>query len=166
MVEEMAWGRGGGSRAAPPEHQSIRVSQISPEGPSAPSLQNLYHDLDATVEHAKSRVQFGQPIGNFQAVGFGIADMATQIEAARLMCHRAAIAADRGLPHSREASMAKLFATEGCTKIVERALHYNGASGFMTESPVQRFYRDCKVFELGEGSNELQRNMIAREILG
>lgn len=121
--------------------------------------------MDATVEHAKSRVQFGQPIAGFQAVSFGIADMATQIEASRLMCHRAAIAADRGLPHSQEASMAKLFATEACTKIVERALHYNGASGFMSESPVQRYYRDCKVFELGEGSNELQRNMIAREVL-
>ncbi|MCP5040087.1 MAG: acyl-CoA dehydrogenase [bacterium] len=121
--------------------------------------------LEATVEHAKERVQFGQPVGSFQAVGFGIADMATQIEAARLMCHRAALAADRGLPHSREASMAKLFATTACTKIVERALHYNGASGFMSESPVQRYYRDCKVFELGEGSNELQRNMIAREVL-
>jgi alkylation response protein AidB-like acyl-CoA dehydrogenase len=121
--------------------------------------------LDATVEHANSRVQFGQPIGTFQAVSFGIADMATQIEAGRLMCHRAAIAADRGLPHSREASMAKLFATEACTKIVERALHYNGASGFMSDSPIQRYYRDCKVFELGEGSNELQRNMIARDVL-
>ena len=122
--------------------------------------------LDATVAHANDRVQFGRPIGTFQAVSFGIADMATQIEAARLMCHRAAIAADRGLPHSREASMAKLFATEACTKIVERALHYNGAAGFMSESPIQRYYRDCKVFELGEGSNELQRSMIARDVLG
>ena len=122
--------------------------------------------MEATIEHAKNRIQFGQAIANFQAVSFGIADMATQIEAGRLMCHRAAIAADRGLPHSREASMAKLFATEACTKIVERALHYNGAAGFMSESPIQRFYRDCKVFELGEGSNELQRNMIAREVLG
>lgn len=122
--------------------------------------------LDATVRHANDRVQFGRPIGTFQAVSFGIADMATQIEAARLMCHRAAIAADRGLPHSREASMAKLFATEACTKIVERALHYNGAAGFMSESPIQRYYRDCKVFELGEGSSELQRSMIARDVLG
>ena len=122
--------------------------------------------LDATVQHANERVQFGKPIGTFQAVRFGIADMATQIEAARLMCHRAAIAADRGLPHSREASMAKLFATEACTKIVERALHYNGAAGFMSESPIQRYYRDCKVFELGEGSSELQRNMIAGDVLG
>ena len=60
--------------------------------------------------------------------------------------------------------MAKLFATEACTRIVERALHYNGASGFMSDSPIQRYYRDCKVFELGEGSSELQRNMIAREL--
>jgi hypothetical protein len=119
---------------------------------------------EATLAHARTRVQFGQPIGAFQAVRFGIADMAVQIEAARLLCHRAAIAADRGLPHGREASMAKLHATETCTRIVERALHYHGAAGFMSDSPIQRYYRDCKVFELGEGSSELQRNMIAREI--
>jgi alkylation response protein AidB-like acyl-CoA dehydrogenase len=120
--------------------------------------------LDATLGYARERVQFGQPIGSFQAVRFGITDMAVQVEAARLLCHRAAIAADRGLPHGREASMAKLFATEACTRIVERALHYHGATGFMTESPVQRLYRDCKVFEFGEGSSELQREMIAREL--
>jgi alkylation response protein AidB-like acyl-CoA dehydrogenase len=120
--------------------------------------------LDATTRHATERVQFGVPIGSFQAVRFGIADMAMQIEAARLLCHRAAIAADRGLPHAREASMAKLFATEVCTRITERALHYHGAAGFMSDSPVQRWYRDCKVFELGEGSSELQREMIAREL--
>lgn len=120
--------------------------------------------LDATMKHARERVQFGRPIGTFQSVRFGITDMATQIEAARLLCHRAAIAADRGLPHGREASMAKLFATEACTRITERALHYHGATGFMSESPVQRFYRDCKVFEFGEGSSELQREMIAREL--
>ncbi len=119
---------------------------------------------DATLAHAGARVQFGKPIGTFQAVRFGVADMAVQIEAARLLCHRAAIAADRGLPHSREASMAKLHATETCTRVVERALHYHGASGFMSDSPIQRYYRDCKVFELGEGSSELQRNMIAREL--
>jgi alkylation response protein AidB-like acyl-CoA dehydrogenase len=120
--------------------------------------------LDATLAHARERVQFGQPIGSFQAVRFGIADMAVQIEASRLLCHRAAIAADRQLPHGREASMAKLYATEACTRIVERALHYHGATGFMSESPVQRWYRDCKVFEFGEGSSELQREMIARDL--
>jgi alkylation response protein AidB-like acyl-CoA dehydrogenase len=120
--------------------------------------------FETTLAHAAEREQFGQPIGSFQAVRFGIADMAVQIEAGRLLCHRAAIAADRGLPHGREANMAKLYATETCTRIVERALHYNGAAGFMSESPIQRFYRDCKVFELGEGSSELQRDMIAREI--
>jgi alkylation response protein AidB-like acyl-CoA dehydrogenase len=119
---------------------------------------------EATVAHAGTRLQFGRPIGSFQAVRFGIADMAVQIEAARLLCHRAALAADRGLPHAREASMAKLYASEACTRIVERALHYHGAVGFMADSPIQRYYRDCKVFELGEGSSELQRNMIAREL--
>jgi alkylation response protein AidB-like acyl-CoA dehydrogenase len=119
---------------------------------------------EATLSHAGTREQFGKPIGSFQAVRFGVADMAVQIEAARLLCHRAAMAADRGLPHSREASMAKLFATEACTRVIERALHYHGAVGFMSDSPIQRYYRDCKVFELGEGSSELQRNMIAREL--
>ena len=120
--------------------------------------------FEATLAYAAERVQFGQPIASFQAVRFGIADMAVQIEAARLLCHRAAIAADRGLPHGREASMAKLYATEACTGIVERALHYHGAAGFLADSPIQRFYRDCKVFEFGEGSSELQREMIAREL--
>ncbi len=120
--------------------------------------------LEATLVHARERVQFGQPIGSLQAVRFGIADMAMQLEAARLLCHRAAVAADRGLPHGREANMAKLYATEACTRITERALHYHGATGFMSESPIQRFYRDCKVFEFGEGSSELQREMIAREL--
>ena len=120
--------------------------------------------LEATVEHVRERRQFGVSVGSFQAVRFGVADMAMQIEAARLLCHRAAIAADRGLPHGREASMAKLFATETCTRVVERALHYHGATGFMSDSPVQRYYRDCKVFEFGEGSSELQREMIAREL--
>ncbi len=119
---------------------------------------------EATVAHVGSRVQFGQTLGSFQAVRFGVADMAVQLEAARLLTHRAAIAADRGLAHSREASMAKLHATETCTRIVERALHYHGATGFMSDSPIQRYYRDCKVFELGEGSSELQRNMIAGEL--
>jgi len=119
---------------------------------------------EATLAHAGTRVQFDRPIGSFQAVRFGIADMAVQIEAARLLCHRAAMAADRGLAHGREASMAKLYATEACTRVVERALHYHGAAGFMSDSPIQRYYRDCKVFELGEGSSELQRNMIAREL--
>jgi butyryl-CoA dehydrogenase len=119
---------------------------------------------EATIAHAGSRVQFGRPIGSFQAVRFGIADMAVSIEAARLLCHRAAIAADRGLPHGREASMAKLYATETCTRVVERALHFHGAVGFMSDSPIARYYRDCKVFEIGEGSSELQRNMIAREL--
>ncbi|MEB2346602.1 MAG: acyl-CoA dehydrogenase family protein [Deltaproteobacteria bacterium] len=120
--------------------------------------------FEATRAHAGERVQFGQPIASFQAVRFGIADMAVRIEAARLLCHRAALAADRGLPHGREASMAKLYATEACTQIAERALHYHGAAGFLADSPIQRLYRDCKVFELGEGSSELQREMIAREL--
>lgn len=120
--------------------------------------------FEATLAYAGQRTQFGRPIGSFQAVRFGIADMAVQIESARLLCHRAAIAADRGLPHGREANMAKLYATEACTRIVERALHYHGAAGFLSDSPIQRFYRDCKVFEIGEGSSELQRDMIAREL--
>jgi alkylation response protein AidB-like acyl-CoA dehydrogenase len=77
--------------------------------------------LVATLGHVRERKQFGQPIGSFQAVRFGIADMALQIEASRLLCHRAAIAADRGLAHGREASMAKLYATEACTRLAERA---------------------------------------------
>ena len=120
--------------------------------------------LKATLDHVRVREQFGGPLIKQQFIRFTLADMATQIEASWRLTEHAARVADAGHPHDREASIAKLFATEACTKICERALHLGGAQGYMTESPVQRFYRDCKVLELGEGSSEIQRETIARTL--
>ena len=119
---------------------------------------------EATREYAKERVQFGQPIGKFQAIQFKIADMDTMIQAARLLTYKAAWLADQGLPYIKEASQAKLFATEACTRISEQALQIHGASGYMMESPIQRYYRDTKVLELGEGTSEIQRGIIAKQL--
>ena len=102
--------------------------------------------------YCEQRKQFGGPLTANQFVRFTLADMATRLEAGWQLCLHSARLADAGLPHDKEASMAKLFATEACTWVCERALHLSGAQGYMSESPVQRFYRDCKVLEIGEGT--------------
>ena len=120
--------------------------------------------LDAAIGYTRERVQFGKPLTKQQAVRFTLADMATRLEAAWRMTLHAARVADADMPHDREASMAKLFASETCTWACERALHLCGAQGYMRESGAQRFYRDCKVLELGEGTSEIQRETIARSL--
>jgi alkylation response protein AidB-like acyl-CoA dehydrogenase len=114
--------------------------------------------------YCQERVQFGGPLTANQFVRFTIADMATRLEASWQLCLHSARLADAGQPHDQEASMAKLYATETCTWVCERALHLCGAQGYMKESPVQRFYRDCKVLEIGEGTSEIQRETIFRQL--
>ncbi len=118
--------------------------------------------LDAALAHARERMQFGGPLMRQQFVRFTLADVATRLEAAWQLTLAAARLAAAGEEHSQLASMAKLFATETCTWACERALHLQGAQGYMLESAAQRFYRDCKVLELGEGTSEIQRETIAR----
>lgn len=120
--------------------------------------------FEAALAYAKGRVQFGQPIGKFQAIQHKLADMDMKIQAARLLTYKAAWLADRGLPHIKEASQAKLFATEACTRICEQALQIHGAYGYMMDSPIQRFYRDTKVLEIGEGTSEILRGVIAKQL--
>lgn len=120
--------------------------------------------LEAATGYARERVQFGGPIAKQQFVRFTLADMATRLEAAWQLTLHAARLIDAGQPFDREASMAKLFASETCTWACERALHLCGAQGYMRESAAQRFYRDCKVLELGEGTSEIQRETIARHL--
>lgn len=120
--------------------------------------------LEAATAYASERVQFGGPIAKQQFVRFTLADMATRLEAAWQLTLHAARLIDAGQPFDREASMAKLFASESCTWACERALHLCGAQGYMRESGAQRFYRDCKVLELGEGTSEIQRETIARHL--
>jgi alkylation response protein AidB-like acyl-CoA dehydrogenase len=118
--------------------------------------------LREAQDYTAQRVQFGRPLIDQQFVRFTLADMATRLEAAWQLTLHAARLVDHGLPFDREASMAKLFASETCTWVSERCLHLCGVQGYMRDSPAQRFFRDCKVLELGEGTSEIQRETIAR----
>jgi butyryl-CoA dehydrogenase len=118
--------------------------------------------LDASLKYARERRQFGRPIGKFQAIQFKLADMATEIEMARLMTYKAAWLKDQGRDFNMAAGMAKLFAAETCTRAANQAVQIHGGYGFMDEYPVSRYYRDCKINEIGEGTSEVQRLVIAR----
>jgi short/branched chain acyl-CoA dehydrogenase len=117
---------------------------------------------DLAYDYAKEREQFGKPISSFQAVRFRLADMATEIEAGRALVYKAAWLKDQGREFAREAAMAKLFTGELSSRVAGAALELHGGAGFMEESPISRFYRDQKVLEIGEGTNEVQRMVIAR----
>jgi butyryl-CoA dehydrogenase len=114
--------------------------------------------LDAAVSYAKERVQFNKPISKFQGIRWMIADMATQIEAARLLTFNAAVMKDRGENFSGAASMAKVFASEMANKVAYQALQIHGAYGYMKEFPVERYYRDVRVFTIYEGTSEIQKS--------
>jgi len=122
--------------------------------------------LDAAVSYAKERVQFNKPISRFQGIRWMIADMATQIEAARLLTFNAAAMKDRAENFSGAASMAKVFASEMANKVAYQALQIHGGYGYMKEFPVERYYRDVRVFTIYEGTSEIQRIVIANQIIG
>lgn len=122
--------------------------------------------MDASVPYAEQRVQFGQPIAHFQAIQWMVADMATAIEAARLLTYRAAYMKDKGdVRYTREAAMAKLFASEAAMRITTQAIQIHGGYGYTTDYPVERFFRDAKITEIYEGTSEIQRLVIASTIL-
>jgi short/branched chain acyl-CoA dehydrogenase len=121
--------------------------------------------LDESLHYAQERQQFGQPIARFQAIQFKLADMATEIELARLMYYKAAWLYMQDRPYRREASMAKLFASEACKRAADQAVQIHGGYGFMDEYPVSRYWRNVKVNEIGEGTSEVQRIIIAKELL-
>jgi len=120
--------------------------------------------LDASLRYAKERVQFGRPISKFQAIQFKLADMATETEVARLMVYKAAWLKDRGKPFSKEAAMAKLYASEAAVRAATQAVQIHGGYGYIDEYPVERFFRDVKLMEIGEGTSEIQRLVIARRL--
>ena len=120
--------------------------------------------LEESISYAKTRQQFGKPIGSFQAIQWMIADMATQIDAARLLVYRAAYMEDNNVPFSKEASMAKLFASEIAMKATRTAIQIHGGHGYMRDLPLERFYRDVKLCEIGEGTSEVQRMIIAKKL--
>jgi butyryl-CoA dehydrogenase len=121
--------------------------------------------LDASITYAKERKQFGRPIGKFGAVQSMLADMATEIEAARLLVYDASIAKDRGERLIKRAAMAKLYATEVAVRATRMAVQIHGGYGYMKDYEVERFFRDAKVTVIGEGTSEIQKLVIARELL-
>jgi butyryl-CoA dehydrogenase len=122
--------------------------------------------LDEATCYAKERVQFGRPIAKFQAIQWMIADMATEIDAARLMVYRAAAMKDAGVRFTKEAAMAKLYASEAAERAAFKALQIHGGYGYSREYPVERIYRDQRLCTIGEGTSEIQRLVIARSVIG
>lgn len=121
---------------------------------------------EAAVAYSKERHQFGKPIGAFQGIHFQIAEMATDVEAARLMTLNVARMYDAGLPIKQEAAMAKYFAAEASLRVCDKAIEIFGGYGYLRAFPVERYYRDAKMYQIGEGTSQIQRIVIAREILG
>jgi short-chain 2-methylacyl-CoA dehydrogenase len=119
---------------------------------------------DLAAQYARERRQFGQPIARFQAVQFALADMATEIEAGRNMVYKAAWLKDQGRPFGKEAAMAKLYTGELSNRAANAALQIHGGYGFMDEFPISRLFRDQKILEIGEGTNEVQRMVIAKHL--
>jgi butyryl-CoA dehydrogenase len=121
--------------------------------------------LERSVAYAKERKSFGVPIAEHQAIQFMLADMATQVDAARLLAWRAATLKDRGARHTMESSIAKLYASEMATRVTHKAIQIHGGYGYSTEFPVERHYRDARITEIYEGTSEIQRIVIAANLL-
>jgi alkylation response protein AidB-like acyl-CoA dehydrogenase len=120
---------------------------------------------EAALKYAKERHQFGKPIAEFQAIQFKLADMATQLEAARLLTLRAAALKDEGKIVTKESSMAKLYASEVAVRVAEESVQIHGGYGYIKDYPAEKFWRDSKLCTIGEGTSEIQRTVIARQLL-
>jgi alkylation response protein AidB-like acyl-CoA dehydrogenase len=144
--------------------QFLRTLEVGRISIAALSLSLTQAVLDLATAYARERVQFGQPISKFQAVQFKLADIATELEAARWLTYRAAYLRDTGQPFQKEAAMAKLKASRVATWAASEAVQIHGGLGYMLETPVARFYCDSKVLEIGEGTNEIQHLVIARAL--
>ena len=122
--------------------------------------------LEASLAYARDRQQFGQAISGFQAIQWMLADMATHVDAARLLAYRAAFLKNQGLPYLKEAAMAKLFAAETAMSVTTKAVQIHGGYGYIKDYPVERYFRDAKIMEIYEGTSEMQRMTIARQLIG
>jgi short/branched chain acyl-CoA dehydrogenase len=131
---------------------------------AALSLSLAQAALDLAIRHADDREQFGRPLSGFQAIGHKLADMATEVEAARWLVYRAAWLGDQGRPFAKAAAMAKLYASEVANRAASASLQIHGGYGFIRESAISRFYADAKILEIGEGTSEVQRNVIAKTL--
>ncbi len=144
--------------------QFLRTLEVGRISIAALSLSLTQAVLDLALTYAKGREQFGQPISKFQAVQFKLADIATELEAARWLTYRAASLRDAGQPFQKEAAMAKMKASRVAAWAASEAVQIHGGLGYMLETPVARFYCDSKVLEIGEGTNEIQHLVIARQL--
>ena len=120
---------------------------------------------EAALKYSKERVQFGKPISQFQAIGFKLADMATEIEASELLLHKAAFLKNENKPVTKLGAMAKMYASEVCVKVANEAIQIHGGYGYTKDFPVEKFYRDAKLCTIGEGTTEIQKLVISRHIL-
>jgi len=142
--------------------QTLQVLDGGRIGIAALSLGLADAAFDAARTYASTRMTFGQPLAEHQAIAFMLADMAVEIEAARWLVYRAAWLRDSGRPYTREASIAKLFATEMAERVARNALQVHGGYGYSQEYPVERIYRDARLMTIGEGTSEMQRMVISR----
>ncbi len=142
--------------------EAIDSSRISVAAQAVGIAQGAF---DKCLTYAKERQQFGQPIANFQAIQWMLADMATQIDAARLLTYRAAYLKDKDLPFLKEAAMAKVFAAEVAMSVTTKAIQIYGGYGYIKDYPLERYFRDAKITEIYEGTSEMQRITIARRLI-
>ncbi len=145
--------------------QALQVLDGGRIGIAALSVGLAQGALDASVKYAKERRQFGKPLSDFQAIQFKLADMAMEIEAARLLTRRAAFLKMQGGNYTLEAAQAKYFASEVATRAANEAVQIHGGYGFIKEYPVEKFYRDVKLLTIGEGTSEVQKMVIARALI-
>lgn len=120
---------------------------------------------EAALKYSKERVQFGKPISSFQGVSFKLADMATEIEASELLAHKAAFLKNEGRKTTLNSAMAKMYASEMCVRVANEAVQIHGGYGYTKDFPVEKFYRDSKLCTIGEGTTEIQKVVIAKNIL-
>lgn len=147
-------------------HQTMMTLDGGRIGIGALSVGLAQAALEESVRYAKERVAFGKPIAEQQAIQWMIADIATEIEAARTLVYRAAWLKEQGRPFTKEAAMAKLFASEVAERTAFKAIQIHGSYGYSTEYPVERIYRDQRLMTIGEGTSEMQRMVISRQVLG
>ncbi|MDP2645741.1 MAG: acyl-CoA dehydrogenase family protein [Desulfobacterales bacterium] len=152
------------------EGEGLRIGLVALDsgriGIAAQALGIAQAGLEEAVRYARQRRQFGEPIAKQQAIQMMIADMATRVDAARLLVFRAAVTQDRGKPFTRESAMAKLFASETASQVTDMAVQIHGGYGYSKSYPVERYYRDARVTRIYEGTSEIHRIVIARSVLG
>jgi butyryl-CoA dehydrogenase len=143
----------------------LQVLQGGRVGIGAMSVGIAQGALEESTKYARMRKQFGKPIAEFEAVQWMLADMATEVDAARLLVYCAAQLKDRGMPFAKAASEAKLYAAETAMRAATKAIQIHGGYGYIKDYPVERYFRDAKICEIGEGTSEIQRMVIAKELL-